>query len=234
MSTLKIDRSKFFFIAMLCLTAEYATLVNAEESKVLSKKEVVVEIRNPTEILEKVSKETMRQLQEKRDLLETNQEVLRAIIRKELFPYIDRARMARWALGKHWRRATREQRIAFAREFETLLLRTYATALLKYIDAEIVFLPVKLMTGDRQALVRSQVNIASSPQPIAINYRLYLGKNAWRVYDISIEDVSLIASYRTTFSREIRHRGVAGLIESLHQRNNDSEKEKTGEADVAT
>lgn len=181
---------------------------------------------NPTKMLEVVSKRTLEKIRRDRSMLEENPEGLKKIIRDEIFPYIDRVRMAQWALGKHWRRATREQRMAFAREFQDLLLRTYATALLKYIDAEIEFLPGKLVPGDRQAIVRSEVNLKSSPKPVSINYRLYLSNNQWRVFDISIEDVSLIASYRTTFSREIRQQGITGLIESLHQRNQE-EPEKS-------
>jgi phospholipid transport system substrate-binding protein len=121
-------------------------------------------------------------------------------------------------LGKHWRKAKADQRVAFTNEFKSLLVRTYSNALLEYADQTIKYLPFRDSQDAGDVTVRSEIEQPGG-FPVPINYRLYLKAGEWKVYDVYIDDISLIANYRSSFSREIRKIGIDKLIQKLADKN---------------
>ena len=105
-------------------------------------------------------------------------------------------------------------------EFRQLLVRVYAKALLNYSGQKIRYLPLRAGRRAGEVTVHTEVREAGGP-PIPVNYRLYLKNGAWKVYDISIDGISLVANYRSSFAAEIRRKGVDSLIETLKARNAD-------------
>ena len=128
--------------------------------------------------------------------------------------------MSQRVLGKYWNRATPEQQAQFVGEFQVLLVRTYATALKEYSEQTIEFLSTRERDGGEEVTVRTQITQAGAP-PIPINYEMYRKDDAWKVFDVSIDGVSLVINYRSTFSSEIRRNGVDGLIARLNKHNNE-------------
>jgi phospholipid transport system substrate-binding protein len=126
--------------------------------------------------------------------------------------------MSRLVLGKYWRKATPEQREAFVREFRELLIRTYATALLNYSGQDIVYLPVRVGKDVRKVTVNTQVRATGAPA-IPVDYRLWLSDNGWKVYDVSIDNISLVSNYRSSFASQIRRYKLDGLIAKLQKLN---------------
>ncbi|MBI3546694.1 MAG: ABC transporter substrate-binding protein [Gammaproteobacteria bacterium] len=143
---------------------------------------------------------------------------LYAMVDEHVLPHFDFRAMSRTVLGRNWREASEEQRARFTTEFRNLLVRTYATALLKYNDEKIVYLPFKLTPDDRTALVKSEVRRSDGP-PIAINYSFYNTSNGWKVYDISVEGASLVTTYQSTYASRMQKEGLDGLIKTLAQEN---------------
>ena len=127
--------------------------------------------------------------------------------------------MSKLALGKNWRKASPEQRERFIEEFRLLLVRTYTTAMLEYSDEEIVFLTFRDDLAKKKVKVRMEILQAGGPSiPMALS--MYLNKqDAWKVYDVKIDGISLVTNYRSTFATEIRKGGVALLIDNLAARN---------------
>jgi phospholipid transport system substrate-binding protein len=121
-------------------------------------------------------------------------------------------------LGVHWRRASPEQQERLTREFRTLLVRTYSGALANYRDHIIEFRPLRARPGEAEVTVRSQVKRAGA-EPIAIDYDLEKGASGWKVFDVRVGGISLVATYRTTFAEEIRNHGIEGLIDLLAGKN---------------
>ncbi len=147
-----------------------------------------------------------------------------ALIEELLVPHVDFDRMSRWVLGKHWRRASMEQREQFIREFQTLLVRTYAAALMEYKNHSINYLPARSEPGAAEVTVRTEVHPAKG-FPIPVHYDLHLKNGRWMVYDLTIDGISLITNFRTAFTSEIRRHGsLAALINKLAARNQQARK----------
>lgn len=152
---------------------------------------------------------------------------LYAMVDEQVLPHFDFRVMAKSVLGRHWRDATEEQRARFIVEFRDLLVRTYATALLKYNDEQFRFLPFNTKPGDTTAVVRSEVVSGGGAPPVAIHYSFYVSDSTWKVYDVAIEGVSLVTNYRSTYSQRIQTDGLDGLIQSLAEANRRGETDKT-------
>ena len=140
------------------------------------------------------------------------------LVDQVILPRFDFVRMSRLVLGKNWRRATPEQQKAFVREFQELLIRTYATALLNYSGQEIVYLPVRAGKDVRDVIVNTQVRDVGAPA-IPVDYRLMMSDNGWKVYDVSIDSISLVSNYRSSFASQIRRYKLDGLISKLQNLN---------------
>lgn len=179
---------------------------------------VVSASMEPQALVEDVAGKTISRLKEDKDLIEKDPKYVHSVIDELLIPHFDFERMARWVLGKHWRRATADQKKAFVQEFKSLLIRTYSNSLQEYSDQTIKYLPFrdKIESGD--VTVRSEIEQPGG-FPIPINYSLYLKDNNWMVYDVSIDDVSLITNYRSSFSKEISKTGIDQLIQQLADKN---------------
>ena len=162
-------------------------------------------------------------LRAERETIDAHPERIYSLVDETVLPHFDFRRMARWVLGKHWRRADDEQRERFTREFRTLLVRTYANALNEYADTAVTYLPLRSGEVVDDVTVRTEAEVAGG-LPVPVDYKLHLAGGAWKVYDVAIDGLSLIADYRSTFAREIRKRGLDGLIARLAKRNRQTTK----------
>ncbi|MCR4301192.1 MAG: ABC transporter substrate-binding protein [Sulfuricaulis sp.] len=160
------------------------------------------------------------------ELLKANKETynkdhkkLYAMVDEHVLAHFDFRAMSRTVLGRYWREANEDQRAKFSTEFRDLLVRTYATALLKYNDEQIVYLPFRMSPEDRTASVKSEVRRKDGGPPIAIQYNFYRTDKGWKVYDVAIEGASLVSTYQSTFAARVQKEGLDALIVSLAQDN---------------
>ncbi len=168
--------------------------------------------------------ERLRQDQEK---LQTNPELIYPLVEDLVLPHFDFERMSIWVLGKNWRKADRQQQQQFIDAFRTLLVRTYAKALLEYTDQELKYLPFHAEEGAKRVTVRTEITQPGGMN-IPIYYSMFLNREGqWKVYDISVDGVSLVTNYRTSFTSEIRQGGIDKLLKRLAEMN--SAKGATGE-----
>lgn len=144
---------------------------------------------------------------------------LYAMVDKEVLPHFDFRAMSRQVLAQNWRTATPEQQERFMKEFRDLLVRTYATALLKYNDEEIRYHPVRANAEDKQVLIRTEVIQGGGGQPVPINYSFFRTDAGWKVYDVSVASVSLVTNYRATYADKVRAQGLDALIASIADAN---------------
>lgn len=141
-----------------------------------------------------------------------------ALAERKLLPHFNARRATQMAMGANWRRATAEEQERLVEEFTKLLVRTYSGALAGYRDQAIEYRPTRTRPEDTEATVRSFVRQAGA-QPIAIEYDMEKGADGWKVYDVRVGGIGLVATYRTSFAEEVRNRGVAGLISTLAAKN---------------
>lgn len=140
------------------------------------------------------------------------------LVDEVVLPHFDFESMTDLALGRYKDQIDSEQRPAIIQEFRLLLVRTYSSALLEYTDQAMIYLPMEGVEADGEVTVRTEIEQAGG-FPIPINYMLRLGDDGWKVIDISVDDVSLVTNYRSSFARAIKKDGVDGLIETLRDRN---------------
>ncbi len=184
----------------------------------------VLAMQAPEDLVAKTTDEITSALRAEQDKIKANPKRLYEIVDKVVLPHFDFERMSRWALGKYWRKAKDSERTQFIQEFRTLLVRTYAKALNDNYDQKIDMLPVRMRKGGKEATVRTEVQ-QSAGFPIPIDYKMYIKGGAWKVYDVSVDAISLVANYRTTFAKEIRKNGIPKLIARLADRNKQAKNE---------
>jgi phospholipid transport system substrate-binding protein len=141
-----------------------------------------------------------------------------ALVETRIVPHFDFRRVTQIAMGANWRRATPEQQTELTRQFKQLLVRTYSGALASYRDQVIEVRPLRAKADDAEVTVRSVVKQSGS-EPISIEYDLERTEAGWKVFDVRVAGMSLVATYRSAFSEEIRNRGVEGLINLLASKN---------------
>src|SRR6266566_3492686 len=144
----------------------------------------------PDQTAHQVTDQIIGLIKANRDAYAADYQKLYAMVDQHILPNFDFRKMAQQVLGPVWRQATEEQRTRFTKEFRELLVRTYATALLKYTNETIDYLPLKIVPGDRIATVKSIVHRGGGAPTISINYSFYLADAGWKVYDMAIEGPS--------------------------------------------
>ncbi len=166
-------------------------------------------------------------LKANKDAYNKDHKKLFAMVDEHVLAHFDFRAMSRTVLGRYWREASEDQRSKFSTEFRDLLVRTYATALLKYNDEEIIYLPFRMSPEDRTATVKSEVRRKDGGPPIAIQYNFYRTEKGWKVYDVAIEGASLVSTYQSTFAARVQKEGLDALIASLAQDNKTAATGKT-------
>jgi phospholipid transport system substrate-binding protein len=162
------------------------------------------------------------------EILRTNKDIrsdpkkVTELVEAKILPNFDFTKMTRLAVGKGWRQASPEQRETLVTEFKNLLVRTYGTSLTQYKNETVEFKPVKIEPTATDVTVKSQINRAGGGQPVAVDYSMEKTTNGWKVYDVTIEAVSLVTTYRGSFADEVQRSGIDGLIASLQQKNRDA------------
>lgn len=144
--------------------------------------------------------------------------VLRELAEKKVLPNFDFRAMTQLAVGRHWREASPQQQKALEDAFRTLLVNTYTASLSAATTGrETVDIKPAQAKGN-EALVRTIVR-APGRQPLSVDYAMAKQAEGWKVYDVVVENLSLVTNYRSTFASEIGRSGIDGLIKALEAKN---------------
>ncbi len=176
----------------------------------------------PDVLIKDTTEKMLAALDEQSEALKQDPALVYGLVSNIVLPHFDFIRMSRSVLAKNWNTASREQKLGFVRAFRTLMVRTYAVALLEYTNQKVHIQPVKMKAGDKKVSVRMEVLQAGKP-PVIVNYRLNLKKKGWKVYDVTVDGISLTTNYRTSFASEIKQNGLDALIARLQDRNKKAE-----------
>ncbi|MEW5057551.1 MAG: ABC transporter substrate-binding protein [Cycloclasticus sp.] len=141
-------------------------------------------------------------------------------------PRVDLNKISKLVLGKYWRKASKQQRIEFQKEFKHLLINTYATAFNEFDDWTVKFLPTSLTKNKKRVVVKTEMILTSRP-PIAVNYRMARNKaGEWKAYDVIIEGISMVTNYKGSFAKSIKKKGgLDNVIQKLADKNKRSREE---------
>jgi phospholipid transport system substrate-binding protein len=172
----------------------------------------------PDVLVKSVMQEVVELIAKDKEIHSGSRAKLIDVIEAKVLPHFNFAAMTALALGQNWGKATPEQRRRLTEEFKTLLVRTYASALAAYSEQKFNFLPLRAKPTDTDVTVHVRV-MQSGAQPVPIDYSMEKTSSGWKVYDVMVGGVSLVANYRTEFANTVRETGVEGLIKSLHAKN---------------
>jgi phospholipid transport system substrate-binding protein len=152
-----------------------------------------------------------------------------ALVETTILPHFDFSRMTRLAMGRNWRLASPAQQQALTAEFKTLLVHTYSASLAQYRNQQIEVDPLHVAPGDTAVTVRSSVQKPGT-EPVQINYDLAKEPAGWKVYNVRVDGMSLVITYRDTFANQVRDSGIDGLIKALTAKNasNDARARQNG------
>jgi len=208
--TLKYTLTVFSVLVLTVITLTWSQPTLAEAT--------AGDIESPVLLLERTSMQVIKILHDDHELLQQEPERVYKIIDEYILPHLDDVTMAKLAMGKNWRKATKQQKLAFIDEFRSLLIRTYSKSLIEFKDQKIRYFPVKLPADAYKTSVKAEVIQPGGPS-IPMAYRMRIKNNAWKVYDIKIDGISLVTSYRGTFTQEVRKSGIDGLLKYLRDKN---------------
>lgn len=169
---------------------------------------------SPYDLVTKVAQDTLRDLSANRGSYEKDRKKIRELVDKNMLPYFDTAYAAQLVLAKHWRTATEEQRKRFVEAFYQSMLQNYGEALLDFTPDRLKILPYQGKPEDATATVRSEVRRDNGTR-VPVNYSLRKTAEGWKAYDVQIEGVSYVKSFRTDFGSEIEQKGLEAVIKRL-------------------
>ncbi|MGB5538715.1 MAG: ABC transporter substrate-binding protein [Gammaproteobacteria bacterium] len=157
---------------------------------------------------------------------------VRALTERFILPHIDFQVASQWVLGKYWRTASGQQRLRFVEEFRQLLLNTYVRSISNYRENRISIAPARGSPASGRMEVDAEIEQPGGP-PVHLGFRLHRPETDWLVYDISVEGISLVATHRSSFAKEIHDKGLDSLIDRLASMNADTADDRTGNAATA-
>jgi phospholipid transport system substrate-binding protein len=180
----------------------------------------------PDALVKNVTTEVVDILQKDRGVREDRAKVIH-LIETKVLPHFNFQAMTASAVGRNWDKGSAEQKGRLVEEFKTLLVRTYASALASYSSQKFDFRPLRAKSTDTDVTVNVRV-LQPGQQAVTIDYDMEKRPTGWKVWDVRVGGISLVANYRTEFDNVVREGGIDGLIKTLSTKNRSLEKAPAG------
>ena len=172
----------------------------------------------PDEMVRKVTADVLDAIKSDKQLQAGDRKKALALAEQKILPHVDFREAALLAMGKSWYTATPAQQTLVVNEFRSMLVRIYSNAIDVYRGQTLKVLPVRIAPGATEVTVRNRYLSEGRP-PVPVEYSMKKTPAGWMIYDISVEGVSLVLTYRAEFENITRTSGVDGLIKRLQQKN---------------
>lgn len=173
----------------------------------------------PDELVRKLAAEMTTVVRSDPELQNPGSLKISDFVQKNIVPRFDFERITQIAMGRNWTKANPVEQKQIVTEFSKLLTRTYSNAIATLKDLDVEVKSTRVLTPNADVTVKTQM--IGRPQPVAIDYSLINGPSGWKVYDVTVEGISLVAAYRDEFAGLVSQSGVSGLIEALKKKNGD-------------
>ena len=192
---------------------------------------VYADLTEPDVLIKSTAQEVLDIVRQDKDIQAGNQKRVLEMVDAKVLPHFNFTRMTRLAVGKHWRTATEQQKKMLEGEFRNMLVRTYTKAFSAYRDQAVQTKPLKMAKDATEVTVKTVIVKPGTPS-IPVDYDMEKTADGWKVYDLIVEGVSLVTSYRSTFSEQIQKDGLDGLIKTLTEKNTTAAKASLNKADA--
>jgi phospholipid transport system substrate-binding protein len=170
--------------------------------------------QDPTQLIQDVASSILKELDANRAAYVNNPNNVRALADKYLLPYFDTRYSAQLVLGKYWRTATEDQRTRFIKAFQDSMLQNYGNALVNFTANKMKVQPGRIDPGADQASVSTTIN-RDDGTTVPVIYVLHKTSEGWKAWDVKIEGISYVKSFRDDFAAQIDQKGLDAVIARL-------------------
>jgi phospholipid transport system substrate-binding protein len=173
----------------------------------------------PEELVKQVTDDVLNTIKTDKQLAAGDKQRALKLAEEKVLPHIDFREATRLAVGRAWQQASKEQQEKLVTEFRKMLVRIYSQAIEPYQGQTMKVLPVHMKPGDTDVTVRNQYVRAGGGKPVLLDYQMHKTPQGWKIYDIVVEGVSLVLTYRSEFDAVVKQEGIDGLIKRLAEKN---------------
>jgi phospholipid transport system substrate-binding protein len=182
--------------------------------------------QNPGDVVQTAAQGILKELDANRDMYRKDPSKVSTLVDKYLLPHFDTEYAARLVLAQNWRTATADQKKRFVDAFYHSLLTNYGSALAEFTSDKLKVFPTNVEAGADHATVRTEVKRDNGDR-IAVNYSLRKEADGWKAYDVNIDGISYVKSYREDFGAQIQQQGIESVITRLQKGEKPNDIKKT-------
>jgi phospholipid transport system substrate-binding protein len=172
----------------------------------------------PDALVRKVTDDVLAAIKSDKELQAGDRKKALALAEAKILPHVDFREATQIAMGKSWREATPAQQKQLVDEFRGLLVRIYSSSIEIYRGQTMKVMPLRAGRDATDVRVRNKY-ISEGKPPVAVDYAMLKTPTGWKIYDISVEGISLVLAYRSEFESIVRTAGIDGLIKRLLEKN---------------
>jgi phospholipid transport system substrate-binding protein len=173
--------------------------------------------QSPDAIIRSITQEAIAAVKSDPELAAGDRKKQLAFAEQKILPYFDFQEATRIAVGRAWWRASKEQQQKLVAEFRGLLIRA-TNMMQRYEGQTLETLPLYMKPGDTEVTVRNQY-VRAGRKPVQIDFTMHKTEQGWKIYDIVVEGMSLVLTYRSEFDALVKQQGIDGLIKRLSEKN---------------
>lgn len=218
LKTVTIRRTVLAGLASVALAAGVAQAEQADAPNGKSAP-AAVDTSGPSQLIESSANILLAAIDSRRAEFRKDPSGLYEIVGQTLLPNFDTAYAAQLVLGPHWRNASEDQRKRFVNAFYESLLYTYGDAMVDFTADRLRVFPTKVAPTDERATVRTEIK-RSSGDKVAVNYSMRKVNGAWKAWDVVIDGISYVKSYREDYGAEVQQKGLDAVIARLEAKAN--------------
>jgi phospholipid transport system substrate-binding protein len=193
-----------FIIALTACMVLGASAANAQDAST----------SDPAQLLEKAARDMLTDLDANRAAYRKDPSKIDALVEKDLLPHFDTEYAARLVLGAHWRDATPEQRKRFIDAFYHSMIANYGKSIIDFTGDRLKVFPTKLGSDPDRTTVRTEVK-RDNGSSVPVNYSMRRGPDGWKAWDVVIDGISYVKSFREDFGSEIEQKGLDEVISRM-------------------
>jgi phospholipid transport system substrate-binding protein len=172
----------------------------------------------PEELVRKMTQDVLDAIKSDQELAAGDRQKAMKLAEEKILPHVDFEEATRLAVGRGWKQASPEQRKKLVAEFRAMLVRTYSNAIRAYQGQTMQVMPLRMKPVDTDVTVHNRF-LRPGATPVLVDYSMYKTDQGWKIYDIVVEGVSLVLTYRSEFDVVVKQDGIEGLIKRLMQKN---------------
>ncbi len=170
----------------------------------------------PSQVIETAARQLLEALKGHREEYRKDPAKVTPLVDKYLLPHVDTRLAAQLVLGRYWRTASPEQRRRFIDAFYHSMMVNFGGALADFRSNMLKVFPTHLRPGTNFATVRTEMTRGNGSR-VSVVYLMQLTPRGWQAFDVHIDGVSYVKSYREDFASQIRQQGLDAVIKRLQE-----------------